>query len=96
MQGAWAAVLMLVQTDSCYVAYGNLYSNLLEYLISAALIFYILTIGASFLYAGDSSKRSDRISLLDILLYRPSLWRVQPRFLIILFPIALRRRLRVW
>jgi hypothetical protein len=96
MQGAWAAVLMLLRTDSCYAAYGNLYSNLLEYLISAVLIFYILTIGASFLCAGDSRKRSDRISLLDILLYRPSLWRVQPRFLIILFSIVLRRRFRVW
>jgi basic amino acid/polyamine antiporter, APA family len=29
--------------------YGNLYSNLLDYVISAALIFYILTIGGVFL-----------------------------------------------
>ncbi len=28
--------------------YGNLYSNLLDYVISAALIFYILTVGAVF------------------------------------------------
>ena len=28
--------------------YGNLYSNLLDYVISAALIFYILTIAAVF------------------------------------------------
>jgi len=28
--------------------YGNLYSNLLDYIISAALIFYILTIAAVF------------------------------------------------
>jgi APA family basic amino acid/polyamine antiporter len=29
-------------------AYGNLYSNLLDYVISAALIFYILTIAGLF------------------------------------------------
>jgi APA family basic amino acid/polyamine antiporter len=29
-------------------AYGNLYSNLLDYIISAALIFYILTIAGVF------------------------------------------------
>ncbi len=29
-------------------AYGNLYSNLLDYVISAALIFYILTISGIF------------------------------------------------
>ena len=29
-------------------AYGNLYSNLLDYVISAALIFYILTIAGVF------------------------------------------------
>jgi basic amino acid/polyamine antiporter, APA family len=28
--------------------YGNLYSNLLDYVISAALVFYILTIAAVF------------------------------------------------
>ena len=50
MQGAWAAVLVLLRTyDPATGAYGNLYSNLLDYVISAALIFYILTITGVFL-----------------------------------------------
>jgi APA family basic amino acid/polyamine antiporter len=45
LQGVWAAVLVLPRTyDPATRAYGNLYSNLLDYVISAALIFYILTI----------------------------------------------------
>jgi APA family basic amino acid/polyamine antiporter len=49
IQGIWAAVLVLprtVKTDAAgtVVGYGNLYGNLLDYVISAALIFYILTI----------------------------------------------------
>ena len=49
MQGIWAAMLLSVRTyDPNTGAYGNLYSNLLDYIISAALIFYILTIAAVF------------------------------------------------
>ena len=49
MQGAWAAFLVLVRThDPVTGAYGNLYSNLLDYVVSAALMFYILTIGGVF------------------------------------------------
>jgi basic amino acid/polyamine antiporter, APA family len=49
MQGVWAALLVLPRTfDSATHSYGNLYSNLLEYIISAALIFYVLTIAAVF------------------------------------------------
>jgi APA family basic amino acid/polyamine antiporter len=49
MQGAWAAFLVLVRThDPATGAYGNLYSNLLDYVVSAALLFYILTIGGVF------------------------------------------------
>jgi len=45
VQGIWAVVLVLPRTfDPATGAYGNLYSNLLDYVISAALIFYILTI----------------------------------------------------
>ena len=45
LQGIWAAFLVLPRTyNSTSHAYGNLYSNLLDYVISAALIFYILTI----------------------------------------------------
>jgi APA family basic amino acid/polyamine antiporter len=45
VQGTWAAALVLPRTyDAATREYGNLYSNLLDYVISAALIFYILTI----------------------------------------------------
>jgi len=44
IQGVWAAILVLPRTVRPDGSYGNLYSNLLVYVISAALIFYILTI----------------------------------------------------
>jgi APA family basic amino acid/polyamine antiporter len=49
MQGAWAAFLVLIRThDPVKGTYGNLYSNLLDYVVSAALLFYLLTITAVF------------------------------------------------
>jgi APA family basic amino acid/polyamine antiporter len=49
LQGVWAAALVLPRTyDPATRAYGNLYINLLDYVISAALIFYILTIAGLF------------------------------------------------
>jgi APA family basic amino acid/polyamine antiporter len=49
IQGVWSAVLVLPRTvDSQTGQYGNLYSNLLDYVISAALIFYIMTIAGVF------------------------------------------------
>src|SRR4051812_37298153 len=48
-QGLWAAFPVLPRTyDPATRAYGNLYNSLLEYILSAALIFYILTIAAIF------------------------------------------------
>jgi APA family basic amino acid/polyamine antiporter len=45
VQGLWSAALVLPRTYNPEThAYGNLYSNLLDYVISAALLFYILTI----------------------------------------------------
>jgi APA family basic amino acid/polyamine antiporter len=45
LQGVWAAALVLPRTyNPATSAYGNLYSNLLDYVVSAALIFYVLTI----------------------------------------------------
>jgi basic amino acid/polyamine antiporter, APA family len=45
MQAAWACTLLLIRThDPLTGSFGNLYSNLLDYVISAALLFYILTI----------------------------------------------------
>ncbi|BDC50034.1 amino acid transporter [Bryobacterales bacterium F-183] len=47
IQGIWAAFLVLPRTfNPATSSYGNLYSNLLDWVVSAALIFYILTIGA--------------------------------------------------
>lgn len=44
-QGVWAGLLLLPRTfDPATGQYGNLYSDLLDYVISAALIFYVLTI----------------------------------------------------
>ncbi|HEX7140007.1 MAG TPA: amino acid permease, partial [Vicinamibacterales bacterium] len=49
LQGVWAAFLVLPRTfDTATRTYGNLYNNLLNYIISAALIFYILTIAGIF------------------------------------------------
>jgi basic amino acid/polyamine antiporter, APA family len=49
MQGVWAIVLLSIRTyRPATGTYGNLYSNLLDYIISAALIFYILTIAGIF------------------------------------------------
>jgi basic amino acid/polyamine antiporter, APA family len=53
IQGVWAALLVLPRTIKHDAAgnitgYGNLYGNLLDYVISAALIFYILTIAGIF------------------------------------------------
>jgi APA family basic amino acid/polyamine antiporter len=45
VQGIWSALLVLPRTyDVSTGKYGNLYSNLLDYVIAAALLFYVLTI----------------------------------------------------
>jgi len=54
IQGIWSALLVLPRTitgkdpATGETTYGNLYGNLLTYVISAALIFYILTIAGIF------------------------------------------------
>jgi basic amino acid/polyamine antiporter, APA family len=49
LQSGWTMVLLLIRTyDSSTRTYGNLYSNLLDYVIASALIFYIATIAAVF------------------------------------------------
>lgn len=49
LQGIWSVLLVLPRTyDPATRLYGNLYSNLLDYVISAALMFYILTIASVF------------------------------------------------
>jgi len=48
-QGIWSCLLVLPRTyNPATGKYGSLYSNLLDYVISAALIFYILTIAGLF------------------------------------------------
>ncbi|MDQ1612225.1 MAG: hypothetical protein QOG00_2156 [Pyrinomonadaceae bacterium] len=55
VQGVWAALLTLprtvtetfnAQTQTASVSYGNVYTQLLEYIISADLVFYALMVGA--------------------------------------------------
>jgi APA family basic amino acid/polyamine antiporter len=49
LQGLWAAALVVPRTyNPATGQYGNLYGNLLDYVISAALLFYILTIAGIF------------------------------------------------
>ena len=49
LQCVWSLLLVLPRTyDAATHTYGNLYSNLLDYVISAALIFYILTVASLF------------------------------------------------
>ena len=53
LQGLWAGVLVLLRTrivdaTTGAVSYGNLYGVLLDYVIFAALMFYVLTIGGIF------------------------------------------------
>jgi APA family basic amino acid/polyamine antiporter len=53
LQGIWTSVLVLPRTRSVdaasgAVTYGNVYSNLLDYIIFAALVFYVLTIAGVF------------------------------------------------
>lgn len=49
IQGIWAGFLVLPRVVKADGTYGNLYGNLLDWVISAALIFYILTIAGIFL-----------------------------------------------
>src|SRR5438046_8278617 len=44
VQGIWAAAVVLPRTINPDGTFGSLYNDLLTYVISAALIFYILTI----------------------------------------------------
>ena len=48
-QGIWIVILILLRTRKPDGSYGDLYSNLLDYVVFAALLFYVLTIGGIFL-----------------------------------------------
>ncbi len=47
-QGIWIIVLILLRTRKADGTYGNLYSNLLDYVVFAVLLFYVLTIAGIF------------------------------------------------
>jgi basic amino acid/polyamine antiporter, APA family len=44
LQGVWIVILILMRTRKSDGTYGNVYSNLLEYVVFAAVLFYVLTI----------------------------------------------------
>jgi APA family basic amino acid/polyamine antiporter len=52
IQGLWVALLLLPRTRKVdtagVVTYGNVYSNLLDYVVFAVLIFYVLTVAGIF------------------------------------------------
>ncbi len=67
LQGIWAAVLILPRTyNTTTSSYGNLYGDLLTYVISAALIFYILTIAGLFRLRTDDARRRAALSGLRL------------------------------
>jgi APA family basic amino acid/polyamine antiporter len=47
-QGIWIVVLILMRTRKPDGTYGNLYSDLLDYVVFAALLFYALTVAGIF------------------------------------------------
>jgi basic amino acid/polyamine antiporter, APA family len=47
-QGVWIIVLILLRTRNANGTYGNLYSDLLNYVVFAALLFYVLTVTGIF------------------------------------------------
>jgi basic amino acid/polyamine antiporter, APA family len=49
LQGAWISVLILARTRGPEGTYGNLYNDLLNYVVFAVLLFYVLTIVGIFL-----------------------------------------------
>ncbi len=49
IQGVWIAILIMLRTVKPDGTYGNLYSDLLDYVVFAALMFYVLTIAGVFL-----------------------------------------------
>jgi APA family basic amino acid/polyamine antiporter len=47
-QGIWISVLILLRTRTPDRGYGNLYNDLLDYVVFAVLLFYVLTIAGIF------------------------------------------------
>jgi APA family basic amino acid/polyamine antiporter len=55
-QGVWIIVLILLRTRKPDGTYGNLYSDLLDYVVFAVLIFYVLTIAGIFVLRSKRPK----------------------------------------
>jgi len=85
LQGVWTALLVLPRTrlrdpitnapvrDSAGVEqYGNLYGMLLDYVVFAVLIFYVLTIAGVFVLRRTRRRRNDRIARFGYPLLRHS------------------------
>ena len=73
MQCLWSLFLVLPRTyDPATGHYGNLYSNLLDYVISAALLFYIFTVAALSASAARGRTRRGLTGAGDIHGCRPS------------------------
>jgi basic amino acid/polyamine antiporter, APA family len=47
-QGIWISILILLRTRTADGGYGNLYNDLLDYVVFAVLLFYVLTIAGIF------------------------------------------------
>ena len=67
-----------VDAISGAVTYGNLYSELLDYVIFAVLIFYVLTIGGLFRLRRPNRTPSGLIAPLAIPWCRPFTWLPPP------------------
>ncbi|PWU13045.1 MAG: amino acid transporter [Verrucomicrobia bacterium] len=48
LQCVWTCLLVLMRTQTGVKTYGNLYNNLLDYVVFAVLIFYVVTIAGIF------------------------------------------------
>jgi len=48
LQGLWVIILILLRTRTAGGGYGNLYNDLLNYVVAAVMIFYALTIAGIF------------------------------------------------
>ena len=48
LQGIWVVILILLRTRTPSGGYGNLYNDLLNYVVASVLIFYALTIAGIF------------------------------------------------
>jgi basic amino acid/polyamine antiporter, APA family len=48
LQGIWVVILILLRTRTANGGYGNLYNDLLNYVVAAVMIFYALTIAGIF------------------------------------------------